>query len=126
MGLSLAVAPLRGQRVEPAGVTADALYAVVLTPLCEEWLFRGYLLRALAALGLRFWAANGLTALLFLVPHLVGWGFKGVLGANALSVYPLTLVVLSLVLGSVRHRSNSLVASVFVHAGNNAVGAALR
>ena len=98
----------------------------MLTPLCEEWLFRGYLLPALAALEPRFWAANGLTALLFLAPHLVGWSFKGVLGANALSVYPLTLVVLSLVLGSVRHRSGSLVASVVVHAGNNAVSAALR
>ena len=76
--------------------------------------------------GARFWAANGLTALLFLAPHLVGWSFKGVLGANALSVYPLTLVVLSLVLGSVRHRSGSLVACVVVHAGNNAVSASLR
>jgi membrane protease YdiL (CAAX protease family) len=123
VGLSLAVAPLRGQRYVPAPVTFDTLYACLLTPVCEEWLFRGYLQSAFLGLGRRFWTANGLTSLLFLAPHLVGWSFKGVLAANALSVYPLTIFTLSLVLGFVRHRSGSLVASMLVHAGNNAFSA---
>jgi membrane protease YdiL (CAAX protease family) len=97
-----------------------------LTPLAEEWLCRGYLLSALTALGWRFRAANALTALLFLVPHLVGWSFQGRLGANVLSVYPLSIFVLSLVLGYVRRRSGSLLASVLLHAGNNAAGTLLR
>jgi membrane protease YdiL (CAAX protease family) len=121
VGLSLAIAPVRGQHFAPAAVTFGALYTCLLTPACEEWLFRGYLQPALVGSGRRSWAANGLTSLLFLAPHLVGWSFTGVLAVNALSVYPLTLFALSLVLGSVRHRSGSLVASVLVHAGNNAV-----
>jgi membrane protease YdiL (CAAX protease family) len=61
------------------------------------------------------------TSLLFLAPHAVGWSFKGVLAVSALSVYPLTIFALSLVLGYVRHRSGSPVASALVHAGNSAV-----
>jgi len=126
VGLTLAIAPVRGQHVAPAAVTFDVLYVCLLTPVCEEWLFRGYLQPALTGLGYRFWLANGLTSLLFLAPHLVGWAFKGVLAANALSVYPLTIFALSLVLGAVRQRSGSLVASILVHAGNNTVSTWLR
>jgi membrane protease YdiL (CAAX protease family) len=120
VALSLAVAPLRGQHFVPSPVTFTALYTFIITPICEEWLFRGYLQSSLVQLGRRFWVANVVTSLLFLVPHLLGWGFQGVLAANALSVYPLTIFVLSLVLGYVRQRSGSLVASVLVHASNNA------
>jgi len=119
VGLSLAIAPLHGQRFVPTPVTFGALYTCLLTPVCEEWLFRGYVQTAIMGLGRRFWVANGVTSLLFLAPHLVGWSFKGVLAANALSVYPLTIFALSLVVGYVRHRSGSLVASILVHVGNN-------
>jgi membrane protease YdiL (CAAX protease family) len=119
VGLSLAVAPVRGQHFVAALVTFDTLYTCLLTPVCEEWLYRGYFQSAVLGLGRRFWVADGLTSLLFLAPHLVGWSFKGVLGANVLSIYPLTIFALSLVLGYVRHRSRSLVASMLLHAGNN-------
>lgn len=52
--------------------------------------------------------------------------FAGVLAVNVLSPYPLTIFVLSLVLGYVRVRSGSLPGSVLVHAGNNALSAVLR
>ena len=93
----------------------------MLAPACEEWLFRGYVESAITGLRRRPWAANVLTSLLFLVPHVVGWSFKGVLAANTLSVYPFTTFALSLVLGYVRHQSGSLVTSMLVHAGNNAL-----
>jgi membrane protease YdiL (CAAX protease family) len=125
-GLSLAVAPLRGQHVAPTAVTLDTLYVCLLTPLCEEWLFRGYLLPGIAAVGSGSRGAIVLTSLLFLVPHLVGWSFQGNLATNARSVYPPVLFGLGLVLGYVRVRSGSLPGSVLVHAGNNALSTVLR
>jgi membrane protease YdiL (CAAX protease family) len=121
VGLTVAVAPLRGQHVVPAPLTIDALYAFLLTPVCEEWLYRGYLLPAITGAGTPFRTANVVTSLLFVAIHLVGWAFQGAFLANTLSVYPLTIFVLSLALGYLRHRTGSLVASILMHAGNNAV-----
>jgi membrane protease YdiL (CAAX protease family) len=119
VSLSLAIAALRGQHLGPAPTMLDILYTGLLTPVCEEWLFRGYVQTIIIRLGHRFWAANGLTSVLFLVPHLVGWSFEGVLEANALSAYPFTIFVLSLGLGYVRHRSGSLLAGILLHSANN-------
>lgn len=46
-----------------------AFYTVILTPIFEEIMFRGYIQSALAALKTHFLLTNLLTTLLFLVPH---------------------------------------------------------
>ncbi|HEX3081707.1 MAG TPA: CPBP family intramembrane glutamic endopeptidase, partial [Candidatus Saccharimonadia bacterium] len=119
VALLAAVAALRGQHFASVAVTGTFVYTVVLTPVFEEWLMRGYVLPGLVSSKLNFWLANALTSLLFLVPHVIGWGFQGVLAANRASGLPLTIFVTSLVLGYVRHRSRSLPASMIVHAANN-------
>ncbi|GAB1640035.1 CPBP family intramembrane glutamic endopeptidase [Krasilnikovia sp. MM14-A1259] len=121
VGLAIAVAPLRGQHLAPVPPAADFLYAVLLTPVCEEWLYRGYLLPTITGTGVLFWRANLVTSVLFVAVHLVGWAFQGTLPANALSVYPVSILVLSLVLGYLRHRTGSLLAPILLHVGNNAV-----
>jgi membrane protease YdiL (CAAX protease family) len=121
VGLSIALAALRGQHPAPVPLTVTTLYTVVLTPVCEEWLYRGYLLRLVTGTGTRFWPANVVTSVLFVAVHLLGWAFQGVLLANGLSVYPVTLFVLSLLLGYLRYRTGSLLAGILLHAANNAV-----
>jgi membrane protease YdiL (CAAX protease family) len=120
-GLFIALASVTGHHPAPVPLTVTTLYTVALTPVCEEWLYRGYLLTAITGTGTPFWRANVVTSLLFLVPHFVGWAFQGVLLANGLSTYPVIVFVLSLVLGYLRHRTGSLVAGILVHAGNNLV-----
>jgi membrane protease YdiL (CAAX protease family) len=119
VGLTVAVGSLRGQHAGPVPLTIDTLYAVLLTPACEEWLYRGYLLPGITGAGMPFRAANLVTSLLFVAIHLVGWAFQGVFLANTLSIYPLTILVLSLTLGYLRHRTNSLGGSILMHAVNN-------
>jgi membrane protease YdiL (CAAX protease family) len=101
-------------------LTLVSLYTFLLTPVLEEVMFRGYIQSALIARGIPFWPVNFIGAGLFLLAHCVGWAFQGVLGANMHSIYPASIVLVSLVLGLVRHRSNSLLASILLHAGNNA------
>lgn len=124
--LSLVVAPLRGQHLAPTPLTFGVLYTSLLTPACEEWLFRGYLQSIMTSLGSRFWITNTVTSSLFLLPHVIGWGFQGVLANNVASVLPLSIFAVSLLLGYTRHRSASLLGSVLLHAGNNVVSIFLR
>jgi membrane protease YdiL (CAAX protease family) len=117
--LSLAVSAARGVTIVvdtgPVG-----LYAILVTPTFEEVMFRGFIQWALAAGGLRFWLVNVIGAVLFLMIHCLGWAFQGVLVGNLFSAYPFSLLLLSLVLGYTRHRSDSLWASLLLHIGNNA------
>jgi membrane protease YdiL (CAAX protease family) len=122
--LSLAVAAPGGIRI--AGVGLVGVYTFLVTPVFEEVLFRGYIQSALIAHGLRFWVVNVTGAGLFLLAHCLGWAFEGVLGSNLLSTYPLSIILLSLVLGYVRHRSDSLLASILLHVGNNAFSTILK
>lgn len=94
-------------------------YVGLLTPIYEELVFRGYLQSVLIAHGYRIPHANYAVTALFIAIHYVGWAFQGALLSNGLSFYPLSLAVLSLLLGHIRQRSGSLVASIILHMANN-------
>ena len=124
LALSLAAAVPGGVRIAQVGLVSA--YTFLLTPVFEEVLFRGYLQSALVVHGIRFWVVNLAGAGLFLLVHCLGWAFQGVLGDNLLSTYPLSIVLVSLVLGYVRHRADSLLASILLHMGNNAFSAVVK
>ena len=94
--------------------------AVVVAPIVEEVAFRGAVLGVLMP-RYRFWAANLVTAVLFLGIHLPGWYFQGVLMDDFRSPLggALSIFVLGLVFGYVAYRSKSVSGSIIAHALNN-------
>jgi membrane protease YdiL (CAAX protease family) len=94
------------------------LNVLVIAPLFEEVVFRGFVLRALEESGTRFWPSNVLAAVMFLGLHVPGWHFMGVLKPSQ-AITALGIVVIGMLAGYARHRSGSTWASVFVHFVNN-------
>ena len=114
------VAVLQKQTLAWAGISIlGATYTCVIVAITEELVFRGYLLSGIMAGGARLWSANLATTAAFLVPHIVGWAFQGSLVAHASSFSLMGLILVSLLMGFVRWRSRSLVASILLHAANN-------
>ena len=109
-----------GHRVEPqellvtfvSGGLAESVFwtqvilAVILAPVCEEIVFRGYLFRALATT-LPIWGTQLVTATLFGLVHGVG--------------HALPIGVLSLLFGYLRQRYGSLWPSILAHSVHNGV-----
>lgn len=112
---------LTGQRLELTMSAFIAFYTVILTPIFEEIMFRGYIQSALTALKTPFVLADLVTTALFLVPHCIGWSFQGVLSANLTFSGIGTIVIISLALGFVRYASNSLAGSMLLHMVNNLI-----
>jgi membrane protease YdiL (CAAX protease family) len=106
------------------GLTMDAfiaLYTVIVTPIFEEIMFRGYIQSSLIALKTPFLLADLVTTALFLVPHCIGWSFQGVLAANLTIGGIGTIALVSLLLGFVRYASNSLAGTMLLHMINNLI-----
>jgi membrane protease YdiL (CAAX protease family) len=101
------------------------IYSVLLTPVFEEVMFRGYIQSAFRAQKLRFAYVNLAGAGLFVLIHCVGWSFQGNLMNNLVTVVP-ALFALSLVFGYIRERSGSLLAPIILHVGNNGFASLLR
>ena len=99
--------------------------ALVIAPLFEEVMFRGFALRALQDGGYRFWTANVVAALMFLGLHLPGWYFMGALGASQVIV-GVSVVLIGLTAGYAARRSKSTWAAVVMHFVNNLYSAFLR
>ncbi len=87
---------------------------VILPPLGEETLMRGYLYSGLRS-RLKFWPALIITSLLFGAAHL-STGVSGALWAAGVDTF-----VLSVVLVYLRERSGALYAPIMVHGLNNLV-----
>ncbi len=87
---------------------------VILPPLGEETLMRGYLYSGLR-LRLKFWPAMLITSLLFGAAHL-STGVNGALWAAGVDTF-----VLSVVLVYLRERTAALYAPIMVHGLNNLV-----
>ncbi len=94
--------------------------AVAISPLFEEFTFRGAILHALTR-RFPFWAANTITALFFMGIHLPGWHFQERLIENLCDPVggALSIFLLGLVFGGVTHKSKSVAAGVLVHGLNN-------
>lgn len=87
---------------------------VILPPLVEETLFRGFLYGGLRT-KLNMWGATIITSLLFAAPHLLA-SSEGLLWIAGVDTF-----VLSIVLCYVRETTGSLWASIGVHALKNGI-----
>lgn len=101
------------------------LSTVTVAPLFEEVMFRGFAMKVLEDSGYGFWPSNAIAALLFLGLHLPGWYFTGAF-APSQAIVGLSIVLIGMVAGYARHRSNSTWASVIVHFLNNLYSAFVR
>ncbi|HEY4247647.1 MAG TPA: CPBP family intramembrane glutamic endopeptidase [Lacunisphaera sp.] len=123
--LNGASAALMGLHLQLAPLTLRALYLILFVPVVEEVFFRGYVQSALLGIDGSAFRAIFTTSLLFTAFHFVGWSFQGSLMRNLHTSIPENIFLLGLLLGFVRHRSGSLMASIILHAANNAVSVML-
>ncbi len=111
---------LRGNHILSTEFSIPLLNVLAIAPIFEELLMRGAILGGLRR-GYSFWAANIVSALMFVVLHLPGWYFIGTLVENlkrpvggAFSIF-----LLGLAFGYVVHRSRSVIAGMLAHFLNN-------
>jgi len=90
----------------PLNVALLIFAIVIMAPIVEEVLFRGFLQNALAKY-VPFWAAILLSSFLFAVVHLQPYAIPG-------------LMSLSLAFGYLYHRTGSLRTNIILHMANNA------
>ena len=129
-GIATAVQALAGTRVPEVGHrTLEALAAAgpadpwwwasvgcaaLLTPVAEEWMYRGLLQQGLKGAGLGRGAAIGVTSVLFALVH---WGS---LAEDSRVAGIATLVLLSVGWGMLYERSGRIAAPIVAHAAFNA------
>lgn len=90
-------------------VLAVVFGGVLVAPLIEEVLFRGYLLGGLLGRGVSPALAGTATILLFAVIHFPLWGVAGVIGVSAWSILPTIL----------RLRFDNVTSPWLLHVANN-------
>lgn len=78
--------------------TWGTLNALIVAPVFEEVVFRGFALTALEESGCPFWPANAIAGILFLGLHLPGWHFAGRLGSSTV-IIGVSVVVMGMVAG---------------------------
>lgn len=100
-----------------------SLNALIVAPLFEAIVFRGFALTTLEESGFRFWPANAIAGILFLGLHLPGWQFTTGLGSSSVTVGA-SVVIVAMVAGYAKRRSGSTWASVTLL--NNAYSAFVR
>lgn len=106
-------------------ITAGFINAILISPLFEEVVFRGFVLGSLQKTKISFWLANGIAALMFLGIHLPGWYFMGSL--TSISVITLiSIVLIGLIAGYAKEKSGSTWASIFFHFINNLYSAFIK
>lgn len=111
--------------VGAGAVPAILIYAFIQTALSEEILFRGFLLKRLAA-KLGFWKGNVIHAAIFGAAHLLmAWGQVGALAGAIIMIYPMAVALL---LGYLNENLSgaSIVPSWIVHGTLNTMEALLR
>lgn len=96
------------------GLVLVFLSLVVIPPIVEELIFRGFLFGGLRTKLTLLWAAV-ITSVLFAIPHLLG-GISGLLWIAAVDTF-----ILSLVLCYVREKSGALWAPIGIHAVKNSL-----
>lgn len=94
-----------------------SLLAVLVSPFAEEFLFRGFVLSKLQA-SRSFWPANTWQSAFFVAMHLPLWLWLNGLSLG-LFIPSLSLFILSLLLGWITFRTNSIWLPVGLHVLNN-------
>ena len=95
------------------------LLVILVGPVSEEILYRGFFLQKIQTLTGN-WTANLMTSLLFVGIHLPNWIYTGEVPLEILSM-SLSIFVLSLLLGSLMQKTDSLWPSILVHILNNMI-----
>ncbi|HDD26309.1 MAG TPA: CPBP family intramembrane metalloprotease, partial [Acidilobales archaeon] len=120
-----ALTVLKGQNLESPmqGVAKNPFtyisLALILAPLCEEVLFRGLLLGYMLGKGVNPWFSTTISAVLFSFLHLIPFSTAPRL-YQALMVS--TALVLSVIAGYTRYKTNSLIPAITTHATFNLGG----
>lgn len=121
----LAAGPAGKHLIMPV-LGAAFLNGVLVSPVAEEIVFRGFCLQRLRLNGIPFWAANLLTSVVFIVLHIIGWFFQAKIGPFDGLVRKLaSLLFLSLLFGWMKRKTGSLYAPWLLHFLNNLYAAAL-
>ncbi|MCE9658412.1 MAG: CPBP family intramembrane metalloprotease [Burkholderiales bacterium] len=127
MLVAIAETSLGGKSISAVGLrslpAALLLLQFVLSPLLEEILFRGLLMKELLVL-LPAWLASGVNSLLFVAVHLPYWLYHGgatqAMAANAIGVFLFSLLACWLFA-----RSASIWPPVVAHIANNLLSTSL-
>ena len=96
--------PMQFEFQDGKALVISLIYTCVLAPITEEFLYRGFVMKSLSIISIRFGIV--ISALLFGMMH--GNFSQGILGA-----------ILGLFLGKIDVRHNSLMPSILVHMGIN-------
>ena len=118
--LALAQKAIRHAPLFSSAFDSSLLAGVIISPVVEEFTFRGAVLGNLLQ-RYKFFTANTLTAIFFLGAHLPGWYFQGRLRHMLLSPLggALSIFLLGWVFGFAAYRSKSTAASTLTHILNN-------
>jgi membrane protease YdiL (CAAX protease family) len=113
---------LAGKPLLPTEFSFPLMNVLVISPLFEEFFMRGAILENLKK-GYTFWAANVISALMFLGLHLPGWYFMGTLVENLKQPVggAVSIFLLGLAFGYAAHRSRSVMGGILAHFLNNLV-----
>ena len=111
---------LQGNDLLPTQFSFPLLNLLVVAPILEEFLMRGAIQGNLQG---RYssWRANVITSVMFVILHIPGWYFMGVLWDNLTQPLggALSIFLVSLGFGYATHRSQSVMGGVLSHFLNN-------
>lgn len=111
---------LQGQLILPTEFSFPLLNVLVIAPVFEEFLMRGAIQGNLQG-RYPFWLVNTITSVLFVLLHIPGWYFMGVLWDNLTRPIggALSIFLVSLSFGYAAYRSRSVMGGVLCHFLNN-------
>jgi membrane protease YdiL (CAAX protease family) len=101
----------------PASKLISILLFVSISPLLEEILFRGFVLKKLAQ-WLSFWRANAVSSVLFTSVHWPYWLWSG-MAWREIARNTISILMLGMLFGWVVQKTNSLWPGVGAHIANN-------
>ncbi|ATP40487.1 CPBP family intramembrane metalloprotease [Solibacillus sp. R5-41] len=87
---------------------------ILIVGLTEEIVFRGFLLRKLMD-SFKFWIANTITSILFVLIHFPIWFYKGLFELPYFLTASLTVFILGIIFGYVYKKSGSLWSVIVIH-----------
>ena len=95
------------------------LSALILSPICEETLFRGVLLNYMLDRGLDLWTSTIISAILFSLVHLIPFSTTPI--AQRISITT-TAFIMSIIAGYLSGKTKSIIPAVITHSSFNLGG----
>ncbi len=108
-----------GEAVFKITASFTFIWLITGTPFTEEFTFRGVIQPRLQKYGMKFWFANIITSIIFILIHCLGWSFQGTLTTNLFSINAGSILLISLIVGWLRYKSKSVYSSILFHSINN-------